>query len=82
MLADRVSGLLDDENALDKALAAFAQERYDALIAGYHETLLAARLSAPQHRIEMLREIAADPGRTEDFFTAMAGALPRRGAAR
>jgi flavin-dependent dehydrogenase len=77
LLTDRVSGLLDDEKVLDKALAAFARERYDALIDGYHGTLSTARLSVPPHRVAMLREIAADPGRTEDFFTAMAGAPPR-----
>jgi flavin-dependent dehydrogenase len=77
LLADRVSGLLDDEKVLDKALAAFARERYDALIEGYHGTLSTARLSVPPHRVAMLREIAADPARTEDFFTAMAGGPPR-----
>jgi flavin-dependent dehydrogenase len=77
LLADRVGGLLDDEKVLDKALAAFARERYDVLIDGYHGTLSTARLAVPPHRVAMLREIAADPVRTEDFFTAMAGAPPR-----
>ncbi len=84
MLADRVTGLLDDPVALDKAVAAYARDRYDALIDGYYYTLSTARLSVPPHRLAMLREVAADPARTEEFFTAMAGyPVPRarRGAA-
>lgn len=73
MLADRVTGLLDDPTALDKAVAAYARDRYDALIDNYYDTLSTARLSVPPHRLAMLREVAADPARTEEFFTAMAG---------
>jgi flavin-dependent dehydrogenase len=78
MLADRVTGLLDDPMALDEAVAAYARDRYDALIGDYHDTLSTARLSVPPHRLAMLREVAADPARTQEFFTAMAGYPPPR----
>jgi flavin-dependent dehydrogenase len=84
MLADRVTGLLDDPMALDKAVMAYACDRYDALIGDYYLTLSAARLSVPPYRLAMLREVAADPERTEEFFTVMAGypaPRPRHGGA-
>lgn len=79
MLADRVTGQLDDPMALDKAVAAYARDRDDALIDDYYDTLSTARLSVPPHRLAMLREVAADPARTEEFFTAMAGYPAPRG---
>lgn len=73
MLADRVTGLLDDPVALDGAVAAYSRDRFDALTGDYYDTLSTARLSVPPHRLAMLREVAADPARTEEFFTAMGG---------
>ncbi|WNI18968.1 NAD(P)/FAD-dependent oxidoreductase [Actinacidiphila sp. ITFR-21] len=74
LLADRTAGVLDDRPRLTAALQAYARERYDALIDDYHDTLAMARLSVPEHRMLMLREVADDPARTEDFFSAMGGA--------
>lgn len=80
LLSDRVSDVLADPVLLDAALAAYARDRYDTLVGDYHDTLAASRLAAPPHRIEMLREVAASPQRSEDFFSSMAGARPRPGA--
>jgi flavin-dependent dehydrogenase len=77
LLSDRVRGPLDDKERLDAALAAYARERYDRLIGDYRDTLATARLSTPPHRVELLREVAGSAERTEDFFSAMAGAPPR-----
>lgn len=79
-LADHVSGVLDDTPALDEALSQYARDRYELLIGDYHHTLSVAQLAVPPHRIAMLRQVAADPGRTADFFSAMAMAgAPVRG---
>ncbi len=77
LLADRVSAVLDDAPALDEALSRYARERHDLLIGDYYDTLGTARLATPPHRVAMLREVAADPQRTSDFFSAMAGAPVR-----
>jgi flavin-dependent dehydrogenase len=82
LLADRTAGVLDDEPRLAAALKEFARERYEALIDDYHATLSTARLAVPEHRIRMLREVAADPARTQDFFSAMGGAPRTAPAAR
>lgn len=74
LLADLTAAVLDDEPRLRAALKKFAGARYEALIDDYRDTLLVARLSVSEHRLRMLREVAADPARTEDFFSAMAGA--------
>jgi flavin-dependent dehydrogenase len=74
LLADRIAPVLDDEARLDAALAEFAEARHAALIDDYHDTLRVARLSVPELRLRMLRSVAEDPARTEDFFSAMAGA--------
>ncbi|MEZ0109820.1 2-polyprenyl-6-methoxyphenol hydroxylase-like FAD-dependent oxidoreductase [Catenulispora sp. EB89] len=79
LLAGLVAPVLDDPARLDAALARYARERYDALLGDYHRTLSTARLAVPWHRVGMLREVAADPVRVEEFFSAMAGA-PRSGA--
>jgi flavin-dependent dehydrogenase len=71
LLADKTAAVLDQPQSLAAALADYARERYDALIDDYHHTLSMTRLAVPEHRIRMLREIAADPARTEDFFSAM-----------
>lgn len=80
MLADATAAVLDDEPRLAAALARYARERYDALIDDYHNTLSTARLAVPEHRIRMLHQVAADPVRVEDFFSAMGGA-PQPGSA-
>ena len=80
MLADMTAAVLDDGPLLAAALARYAGERYDALIDDYHHTLSTARLAVPEHRVRMLREVAAEPARVEDFFSAMGGA-PRPGSA-
>jgi flavin-dependent dehydrogenase len=81
LLADRLSeqcaGELANQGALDAALERFARERHAALIDDYHDTLSTARLSTPPHRVAMFREMAGDPQRVEDFFSAMGGA-PKR----
>ena len=74
LLADGIAGVLDEEPRLAAALDAYAGARYDALIDDYHHTLSTARLSVPEHRVRLMREVAADPARTEDFFSAMGGA--------
>lgn len=77
-LSEQCAGDLDDRVALDAALERFARERHAALIDDYHDTLSTARLSTPPHRVAMFREIAGDPQRTEDFFSAMGGAPKQR----
>jgi 2-polyprenyl-6-methoxyphenol hydroxylase-like FAD-dependent oxidoreductase len=73
LLADAVAPVLEDPNRLATALAEFARHRYAMLINDYHVTLRVARLSVPPHRIRLLREVAADPLRTQDFFTGLSG---------
>lgn len=74
LLADHVDGLpLDAAPALDAALARFGSARDAALVDDYRDTLAVARLAAPPHRVEMLREIGSDPQRVRRFFAAMAG---------
>lgn len=73
LLADCLGSDLADEVKTAHALGEFARLRYDALIDDYHDTLAVAKLSSPPHRVEMLREIAADTPRAERFFAAMAG---------
>lgn len=80
LLADLTADALDDEPGLAAALERFARDRFEALIGDYRRTLATARLTVPQHRIRMLEEIAADPARVEEFFSAMGGALQQRPA--
>jgi len=72
-LATCVAPVLDDASELDAALTGYARERYDAMLGDYHRTLATARLAVPSHRVELLRDIAGDPERVEDFFSAMSG---------
>ncbi len=72
-LAAAAGPVLDNAVALDAALGVYARERYDAMLGDYHRTLSTARLAVPPHRVALLREIAADPERVEDFFSAMSG---------
>ncbi|HEY4023735.1 MAG TPA: NAD(P)/FAD-dependent oxidoreductase [Pseudonocardiaceae bacterium] len=73
LLADLIEDDLRDRARADAATTAFAQRRNDMLIDDYRDTLSVARLSVPPHRIDLLREVAADPVRTEQFFSAMCG---------
>jgi 2-polyprenyl-6-methoxyphenol hydroxylase-like FAD-dependent oxidoreductase len=73
LLRDAGGGDLADSAGTDAALAMFGKRRDEALIDDYHDTLSVAKLAVPRYRVELLREVAADPTRTEQFFSAMCG---------
>ncbi|GAB3465326.1 NAD(P)/FAD-dependent oxidoreductase [Actinophytocola sediminis] len=73
LLAEVLPADLGDRLATEVALDRFATLRHEALIGDYHDTLAVAKLSCPPHRVDMLREVAADQGRTARFLAAMAG---------
>jgi flavin-dependent dehydrogenase len=81
LLTDLIGDGLADEPRRARALAEFGRQRDDALIDEYRDTLAVAKLSTPPYRVSMLRDIAADPARTERFLSRMSGAL-RPGEAR
>ncbi|MDH6128793.1 FAD-dependent oxidoreductase [Kitasatospora sp. GP82] len=75
LLADRITGRLDDPERLDAASAVFGQERDATLGRTYRATLLAARLQVRPQRLALLRAVSQDTLLTDRHFAVMAGVM-------
>lgn len=78
--ADLLAGLagdgLADEDRLDRALKAYAEERDARLLDGYKATLVIAQPQARGRRRALLRAVGSDPGLTQRYFDTVAGVRP------
>jgi hypothetical protein len=76
LLAARIGDNLADPERLDMALARFAADRDSLMITGYRATLTAAKLENQDHRLAMLRAVAANGRWTQLYFDVVAGIRP------
>jgi flavin-dependent dehydrogenase len=75
LLADAVSGVLDDPVRLAKGLREYGEKLQDELFEGYRNTLFVSRLEVTPDRMAMLRMIADSPDLTERYFAVAAGGM-------
>jgi len=73
LLVESVGADLHDPARLDAALARYEEERDEALAYSYYSTLSAAELAVPAHKVDSLREIAANPVLVDRYFGVLAG---------
>lgn len=73
LLADLIGDGLHDMARLDAALARFARDRDNLLIAGYHATLHVAQMTVSEQRRVLLRAVQSHPGLTTRYFDVYAG---------
>jgi flavin-dependent dehydrogenase len=71
--ADLLAGLAD-EDRLNRALKAYAEERDARLLDGYKATLVIAQPPARDRRRALLRAVGSDPGPTSGTSTRWRGA--------
>lgn len=73
LLVDSVGQGLHDPSTLDEALLRYERERDETLAYSYYSTLSAAELVLPEHRLDAIRMIAADPVLVDRYFGILAG---------
>lgn len=74
LLVDCIGDQLHDPVGLRQALDRFATRRDELLMPEYRNTVEAARLAPPEHRMTMLRAIATDRDLLDRFFSTWSGA--------
>jgi flavin-dependent dehydrogenase len=75
LLAESVSGVLDDPARLARALAGYGERLQDELFEGYRNCLFVSRLEVTPDRLAMLRMIQHSPDLTERYFAVAAGGM-------
>lgn len=75
LLTTAVGDALHDPAALDKRLAAYADDLVDGLFECYRNTLVVAQLEVNEHKLTMLRAVAQSPTLTDRYFAAASGVL-------
>ncbi|HUQ60536.1 NAD(P)/FAD-dependent oxidoreductase [Lentzea sp.] len=75
LLTTAVGDALHDPAALDKRLAAYADDLLDGLFECYRNTLVVAQLEVTEHKLTMLRAVAQSPSLTDRYFATASGVL-------
>ncbi|MFD5831245.1 NAD(P)/FAD-dependent oxidoreductase [Lentzea sp. NPDC060358] len=75
LLTTAVADVLHDPVALDKRLAAYADDLVDGLFECYRNTLVVGQLEVTGHKLAMLRAVANSSRLTDRYFATASGVL-------